>query len=352
MMPPLMQPLDSSPPPGRHPFLGIAGGVLIALTLASAPAISAEAGLITNRPPPRDVPTRVSVGLYIIDVAKIDDAAQTFEADVFYTAKWRDERLRLPPDSGDRLLSLWDVWQPAVMAVNRRDMKGRTPDLVRVSADGDVTFELRGFVTLASPLDLRDFPFDVQQLEIDLASVRYGPDEVELTLDRDTTGRMERFSVAGWDVDLGEVQISHIDRERGGQLVRFTQRLVARRQSTFYAMKVVVPLCLIVFMAWTVFWVDPGDIGPQFGIATASVLTMIAFQFSLVRMLPHVSYLTRLDRFLLGATLLVFLALGEATASSRMARGGRPDAARRLDAWSRWVYATLFVVLILFALAA
>jgi len=236
------------------------------------------------------------------------------------------------------------------MAVNRRDMKGRTPDLVRVSADGEVTFELRGFVTLASPLDLRDFPFDVQQLEIDLASVRYGPDEVELVLDHDTTGRMDRFSVAGWDVDLGEVQISHIERERGGQLVRFTQSLIARRQSTFFVMKVVVPLSLIVFMAWTVFWVDPSDIGPQFGIATASVLTMIAFQFSLVRMLPPVSYLTRLDRFLLGATLLVFLALGEATLSSRMARGGRPDTARRLDVWSRWVYAALFAALVTFAL--
>ncbi len=44
--------------------------------------------------------------------------------------------------------------------------------------------------------------------------MRYGPDEVELTLDRETTGRMDRFSVAGWDVDLDEVQISHIDRER------------------------------------------------------------------------------------------------------------------------------------------
>jgi hypothetical protein len=324
-------------------------GVAVMVVTATS-GFAAEAGLTTTRPPPHDVPTSVSIGLYVIDVAKIDDAAQTFEADVFYTAKWRDESLRLPTDSGDRLLSLWDVWQPAVMAVNRRDMKGRTPDLVRVSADGDVTFELRGVVTLASPLDLRDFPFDVQQLEIDLASVRYGPDEVELALDRDTTGRMERFTVAGWDVDLGEVQISHIDRERGGQLVRFTQRLVARRQSSFFVMKVVVPLCLIVFMAWTVFWVDPGDIGPQFGIATASVLTMIAFQFSLVRMLPHVSYLTRLDRFLLGATVLVFLALGEATLSSRMARGGRIEAARRLDVWSRWIYVALFAALVTFSL--
>ena len=166
--------------------------------------LAAEAGLTTTRPPPRDVPTPVSIGLYVFDVAKIDDADQTFEADVFYTARWRDERLRLPPedrDRPDRVLSLWEIWQPFITAVNRRDMKLRTPDLVRVSADGDVTFELRAFVTFAAPLDLGDFPFDVQQLEIDLASVRYGPDEVALTVDREATGRMDRFSIAGWDVE-------------------------------------------------------------------------------------------------------------------------------------------------------
>ena len=181
--------------------------------------------------------------------------------------------------------------------------------------------------------------------------MRYGPDEVELHRRiREATGRMDRFSVAGWNVDIGDVQISQIDRERRDSLVRFTQRLVARRLSIFFVMKVVLPLCLIVFMAWVVFWIDPSDIGPQFGVATASVLTMIAFQFSLTRMLPPVSYLTRLDLFLLGATVLVFLALGEAAVSSRMARGGRTESARRLDLWSRWVYAALFAVLVTFTL--
>ena len=348
-----MQKIGSMARRGSCRWVSPAGLALIAVIAALSPALAAETGLTTTRPPPLEAPTPVSVGLYIFDVAKIDDADQTFEADIFFTAKWHDGRLRLPPevqDRADRLLSLWEIWQPLITAINRRDMKLRTPDLVRVSADGDVTFELRAFVTFAAPLDLGDFPFDVQQLEIDLASVRYGPDEVALTVDSEATGRMDRFSVAGWDVDLGEAQVSQIDRRKGGSLVRMTQRIVARRESTFFMMKVVVPLCLIVFMAWTVFWVDPSDIGPQFGIATASVLTLIAFQFSLVRMLPHVSYLTRLDRFLLGATVLVFLALGEATVSSRMARAGRTQAARRLDLWSRWVYAALFAALVMFAL--
>ena len=33
-------------------------------------------------------------------------------------------------------------------------------------------------------------------------------------------------------------------------------------------------------MAWTVFWIDPKEIGPQVGVSTASVLTLIAFQYA------------------------------------------------------------------------
>jgi len=132
--------------------------------------------------------------------------------------------------------------------------------------------------------------------------------------------------------------------------VRFQFFLDAKRQSVFFVTKVIVPLCLIVFMAGTVFWVDPENIGPQLGISTASVLTLIAFQFSLVRMLPPVSYLTRIDEFMLGATILVFMALAEAIYTSRITKDGRLEDARRTDAWARAVYAILFVLIVVLTL--
>ena len=224
-------------------------------------------------------------------------------------------------------------------------MANRSPELVRVGAEGEVTASIRAFVTFSSPLDLREFPFDSQTLKMDVASTEYGPDEVALTVSREVTGRLEHFSIAGWDVEMADVEITALELESGERVVRLTQRLTAERHTTYYVMKVIIPLGLIVFMAWTVFWVDPSDVGPQFGVATASVLTLIAFQFSLGRMLPPVSYLTQIDEFLLGATVLVFLALGEAVISSRMAKEGRGDQARRVDWHSRWIYASLFVVL-------
>ena len=130
------------------------------------------------------------------------------------------------------------------------------------------------------------------------ASSQSAPDEVALTVNREGTGRLAAFSIAGWDVEMSHAEISALELESGERVVRFTQHLIGDRHTNYYVMKVIIPLGLIVFMAWTVFWVDPSDVGPQFGVATASVLTLIAFQFSLGRMLPPVSYLTQIDKFL------------------------------------------------------
>jgi hypothetical protein len=99
-------------------------------------------------------------------------------------------------------------------------------------------------------------------------------------------------------------------------------------------------------MAWTVFWLDPSQLGPQLGVSTASVFSFVAFQVRLAELLPGVSYLTRIDRFILGSTALVFLAFGEAILTGTLAASGRTELARRIDRWARWVYPALFAVVL------
>jgi hypothetical protein len=98
-------------------------------------------------------------------------------------------------------------------------------------------------------------------------------------------------------------------------------------------------------MASLVFWIDPSLLPSQIGVATASIFTLIAFRLSLGLSLPRVSYLTTADRVVLSITLLVFMALGETVFAHRIFKSGREDLARRVDLWSRWVYAGALVVI-------
>jgi gamma-aminobutyric acid receptor subunit beta len=103
-------------------------------------------------------------------------------------------------------------------------------------------------------------------------------------------------------------------------------------------------------MAWCVFWIDPQYLPTQVGLSTASVFSLIAFRFSLRALLPKVDYMTYLDEFVLATTILVFLALGQAITTGRLAKIGHESLADRIDVWSRSIYLVAFALLIVFTL--
>ena len=109
-------------------------------------------------------------------------------------------------------------------------------------------------------------------------------------------------------------------------------------------------LLMIVLMAWAVFWIDPSAIGPQIGLSTATIFTLIAFRFSLGFQLPKVSYFTRMDKFVFASTVLVFLALGAAIATSRLASQGNKELANRIEKWAKIIYLGIFAIIIIFTL--
>jgi hypothetical protein len=301
------------------------------------------------RPDPQGTPTRVELGVYFLDVMSIDDATQTFEVDLALSARWRDPRLAFSVEevgSAELVLPLQDVWYPGLSTLNRRDAEILLPDVVRVQPDGQVTYSQRVQASLASRLDLREFPFDSQVLPIQIVVYRHGPEEVELVVADRLTGGRGDFSLTGWVVEEGEAWVEPVQLPgMADHFAGMSFSLLAVRKSSYFSLTMFVPLVLIVLMAWTVLWIDPSVVPPKVGISTASIFSLIAFRFSLRSGLPDVAYMTRADRFLLGATLLVFAVLGEVIVTARLAKQGNEELACRIDRLGRWVYLVAFLVL-------
>ena len=313
-----------------------------AVAAADFQAPPASAG----RPDPAGTPTEVAVAIFLVDLQGIEDTKQTFGADFFVTATWRDPRLTAGADgtplAGCRL-PLAAVWHPKLAIINDRDLKKRLEEQVTIEADGVVRYAQRFLGELRTPLDLRDFPFDRHQLAIEAATFGYPPEEVSLVVDPGTTGRLETLSAAEWSIGAAAAAVEPLRVEQIDRTIsRVVYRLEVSRETGFYLWKVFMPLTLIVFMSWAVFWIDPSHVPPQIGVATSAVLTLIAFQFSLGYLLPRVSYLTRADRFLLGSVILVFTAFGEAIVTSWLAGKERQEMSRRIDRQARWLFPLAF----------
>jgi hypothetical protein len=268
--------------------------------------------------------------------------------DVFIVAHWQDDRLALPVSERlgkTRFMSLDEIWTPRVMTLNDRGLEPQLRQGVEVDDMGNVKFQNRLLGDLAANLEFREFPFDVQRLPIDIVSYENTTDELIFSPSSGLVTEEDKFSIEGWrlrylEPELGVFTVP-VD---GSKLPRLTFVIEAKRDSDYYALTMLVPMSLIIFMAWTVFWLQPNIVPPRIAISTASIFSLIALGVSIRLGLPKISYLTKADIFVLGCTLLVFLALGIAVIGSRWASSDRMEQALKANAVSRWVYMLLFVV--------
>ncbi len=317
-------------------------------TASVAPAADPE-----MRPDPEGVATKVSVGIYVYDLGKISDVDTTFTVDFFMMLKWRDPRLASVLQERPirhRMFKIDEVWDPHVTIINERNLSRRLRDTVKVDQEGNVIYFQRYQGTLSFDLALREFPFDAHVLPIEMAAVGYGPEEVEFLVWEEKTGRGVTLSIVDWEIGPGAARVTPVYVPPAGRKLAFYHyELPAKRYTAFYIWKVIVPLSMIVFMSFAVFWIDLTQIGPRMSIAAASVLTIIFFQFHLGKLVPWVPYFTRVDYFSLGSMLLVFLALAQAVSGNALIRWGCESLALNIQWWSRLLFPASFVALIIIA---
>jgi hypothetical protein len=285
------------------------------------------------------------VGVRLVDLTDVDDVSQTLTGDFAVFQNWTDPRLagmegcEIPLD---------DVWTPGLRFINSGRLFTSLREAVNVGPEGAVQYLQRYYGSLATYHNLRQFPFDEQTFVVSLVPITYDEEEVQLSVDERATGRRSILNISAWTVTGVEGATRRQLIEATGRTASaFDLRISANRQRHFYVWKIIVPLCLIVFMSWTVFWVNPAQFGPQIGLSATSMLTLIAFQFATTSMVPELGYFTTLDEFITGSTVLVFLALVQSLATSYLVSQEREALALRMDRVSRYVFPLAYVVLIL-----
>ena len=98
-----------------------------------------------------------------------------------------------------------------------------------------------------------------------------------------------------------------------------------------------VPLGIVLGMAFAVFFLPPKDLSDRMSVIIASLLTVVALSYSLHSGLPKISYLTVIDWFFVLAYAFLGLAMAGMVWISNVY--DRDEArAIRYDKWLRWAY--------------
>jgi hypothetical protein len=248
-----------------------------------------------------------------------------------------------------KIMDLGEVWHPNVQIRNQQRVQFTLPEEVKVFPDGRVLYRQRASGIFSQRLQLKKFPFDTQLIDLILVPAGFEPGQLNLNVD-ESSGVVPELSLPDWSVMRWEIRSETVNS--GLEAINWDQVVLTvevRRHYGFYLVKILLPLVLIVFMSWTVFWLDPSQTAPQISVSITAMLTLIAFRFSMTSMLPSISILTKLDWFLLHATFLIFLGLIEVVYTSWLANNGELSRARQIDRISRLIFPLLFVLAVLHA---
>ncbi|XP_014125893.2 glycine receptor subunit alpha-2 isoform X5 [Motacilla alba alba] len=133
------------------------------------------------RPNFKGPPVNVTCNIFINSFGSVTETTMDYRVNIFLRQQWNDSRLaysEYPDDSLDLDPSMLDsIWKPDLFFANEKgaNFHDVTTDnkLLRISKTGKVLYSIRLTLTLSCPMDLKNFPMDVQTCTMQLESFGY-----------------------------------------------------------------------------------------------------------------------------------------------------------------------------------
>ncbi|XP_078691440.1 cys-loop ligand-gated ion channel-like isoform X1 [Branchiostoma floridae x Branchiostoma belcheri] len=258
-----------------------------------------------RRPDGRKV--RVLIRASIISLGEIDTVKQEFSADVWLAAWYKEPLLK---GKKHREEVDWDdQWHPRIVLFNAVSVDKHEKKHHLILEEGDdvpiVQQSNRIRATFKEQMELFDFPFDNQELTIQLMSDwPIGQVEFAKNMGIKDTIRTDTFTGSQeWELFghlLCKPSITNQDQSTSHYrypLYNITAHV--QRKMGFYVWNIAFIMFLIMALSFTAFSVPPNEPADRLGVTLTLLLTSVAFKFVVTQSLPTISYLTLLDKYVL-----------------------------------------------------
>nr|XP_057931992.1 glycine receptor, alpha 4a isoform X2 [Doryrhamphus excisus] len=281
------------------------------------------------RPNFKGPPVNVTCNIFINSFGSITETTMDYRLNVFLRQKWNDPRLayrEYPDDSLDLDPSMLDsIWKPDLFFANEKGANFHevTTDnkLLRIFQDGSVLYSIRLTLILSCPMDLKNFPMDIQTCTMQLESFGYTMNDLifewlsekPVQVADDLT--LPQFVLKD-EMDLGDCTKYY----NTGKFTCIEVKFHLERQMGYYLIQMYIPSLLIVILSWVSFWINMDAAPARVGLGITTVLTMTTQSSGSRASLPKVSYVKAIDIWMAVCLLFVFAALLEYAAVNFVSR--------------------------------
>jgi hypothetical protein len=325
--------------------------VLIALACAipayaqepAAPVAGADEASSADQADPSstDGPQVVKVGALINDIQQLDLQTHSYAADIYLWFKWDDPKI--DPSRTFEFLNPFELWG------HIRQYAGVKPETLPT---GEQYMSLHVQGKFNAKLPLERYPFDTQNLVVELedkskdeTGLIYVPDDDPIALSKDIT-------IPGWDI--GEPSLEVVSnkyptnfgdpRADNSTYSRVIVALPVARPAATYSLKLLLPMLLVVLTAGLALSVHPKYVEGRIGIGITALLTLVALQLTSDSGLPDVNYLILLDKLYILSYLFTVLTMAVIVKNSWVDARGDVVAAQAADRRGLiWLTASYFI---------
>jgi hypothetical protein len=215
--------------------------------------------------------------------------------------------------------------------------------------------------------DYRSFPFDRQRLPVKIENTVSGAADIQYVFDKSSfVSAKEKegfYGVSELDILNGSDHIVIGSEFRDGNIQyktnfgdptisdfetysRFESVIVVGRNPWAFFLKISLPLFVILFLSYLVFYIPATEISTASALTVTSLLAAIAFQWTISESLPKVTYLTFSDKLFYMVFIFVFYAMAETILTFNLMKRSEKGqkAALRIELFSRWAFPLSFLL--------
>ncbi|NXQ38615.1 GLRA4 protein, partial [Catharus fuscescens] len=282
------------------------------------------------RPNFKGPPVNVTCNIFINSFGSVTETTMDYRVNVFLRQQWNDPRLayrEYPDDSLDLDPSMLDsIWKPDLFFANEKGANFHevTTDnkLLRIFKNGNVLYSIRLTLILSCPMDLKNFPMDIQTCTMQLESFGYTMNDLifEWLEEQEAVQVAEGLTLPQFilrdEKDLGYCTKYY----NTGKFTCIEVKFHLERQMGYYLIQMYIPSLLIVILSWISFWINMDAAPARVGLGITTVLTMTTQSAGSRASLPKVSYVKAIDIWMAVCLLFVFAALLEYAAVNFVSR--------------------------------
>ncbi|GEM_PF-4515264 len=282
-----------------------------------------------NRFTPRKI---FKIGMYVQDLANVQVADRAFQSRfVFWAKNFYDKSANDRADlgTGIRLVNADEL------AIENRES----------DSNQYVSYEASG--TLKNEFYLPDYPFDTHKLRFVFEPRDMTAEEIILTADPNSS-LAAGVSIGDWEIKSFEARseiataksdFSDPGRIKQGSLwtsvPRVTFEVEIQRKIFSHLIKELLPLLIILLMAFTNLFIDPDEFDSKIEVTFTSFLSVAALHWVAGEQ-TGVSYLTAMDKFFLVAFSLVLLLCVEALLSREFSDSSNGRSEKMHPRWFKY----------------